>query len=106
MTTVVTLRAGHDVAYYTNGNGKAGCAGAMSYYTAGGEPPGQRAGKGAASLELTGQVDPDAIRRLYQEDISPSGEILASRRGSKPVQQREDAAVTAWMAAHPYASAI
>ena len=46
MSTNVTLHAGHDVAYFTSGQGRGGCAGAMSYYTAAGEPPGQWAGKG------------------------------------------------------------
>ena len=41
MSTNVTLHAGHDVAYFTSGQGRGGCAGAMSYYTAAGEPPGQ-----------------------------------------------------------------
>ena len=40
-----TLHAGHDVAYLTAGQHAGGCAGAMSYYTASGEPPGQWAGK-------------------------------------------------------------
>ena len=50
MSTNVTLHAGHDVAYFTLGQGRGGCAGAMSYYTAAGEPPGEWAGKGAAAL--------------------------------------------------------
>ena len=54
MTTNVTLRAGHDVAYFTRGQEAGGCAGAMSYYTAAGEPPGEWAGKGAAGLGLAG----------------------------------------------------
>ena len=41
MSTNVTLHAGHDVAYFTSGQHRGGCAGAMSYYTATGEPPGQ-----------------------------------------------------------------
>ena len=48
MTTNVTLRAGHDVAYFTRGQEAGGCAGAMSYYTAAGEPPGEWAGKARA----------------------------------------------------------
>ena len=66
MTTTTTLRAGHDVAYFTRGQGRGGCAGAMSYYTAAGEPPGLWAGKGAATLGLNGEVDPAVIGRLYQ----------------------------------------
>jgi hypothetical protein len=41
VTTNVTLHAGHDAAYFTRGQDAGGCAGAMSYYTAAGEPPGQ-----------------------------------------------------------------
>ena len=106
MSTNVTLHAGHDVAYFTRGQGRGGCAGAMSYYTAAGEPPGQWAGKGAATLGLSGQVDPDVIERLYQENIGPGGELLVKRRQSKAAEDREAAAVAAYLAAHPYASAI
>jgi hypothetical protein len=45
VTTITTLHAGHDVAYLTAGQHAGGYAGAMSYYTAAGEPPGQWAGK-------------------------------------------------------------
>ena len=105
MSANVTLHAGHDVAYFTRGQGRGGCAGAMSYYTAAGEPPGQWAGKGAAALGLSGQVDPDVIERLYQENIGPGGELLVKRRQAKKAQDREAAAVAAYLAAHPYASA-
>ena len=105
MSTNVTLHAGHDVAYFTSGQGRGGCAGAMSYYTAAGEPPGQWAGKGAAALGLAGQVDPKVIERLYQENTGPGGELLVKRRQSKKADEREQAAVMAYLAAHPYASA-
>ena len=87
MSTNVTLHAGHDVAYFTSGQGRGGCAGAMSYYTAAGEPPGEWAGKGAAGLGLNGQVDPDVIERLYQESIGPGGELLVRRRQSKATEK-------------------
>lgn len=106
MTTTVTLHKGHDVAYFTRGQGGGGCTGAMSYYTAAGEPPGQWAGKAAARLGLTGQVDPGVIERLYQQNIGPNGEVLARRRQSKAADQREDAAVSAYLAEHPFASAV
>jgi conjugative relaxase-like TrwC/TraI family protein len=105
MSTNVTLHAGHDVAYFTSGQGSGGCAGAMSYYTAAGEPPGEWAGKGAATLGLAGQVAPDVIGCLYQHNIGPSGELLVKRRRSKAAGDREQAAVTAYLVAHPYASA-
>ena len=92
MTTNVTLHAGHDVAYFTSGQGRGGCAGAMSYYIAAGEPPGEWAGKGAAALGLSGRVDPGVIGRLYQHDIGPGGELLVKRRQSKAVRDREAAA--------------
>lgn len=53
------------MAYLTAVQHAGGCVGAMSYYTASGEPPGQWAGKGAAALGLSGQVDPAVIGRLY-----------------------------------------
>jgi conjugative relaxase-like TrwC/TraI family protein len=102
----VTLHQGHDVAYFTSGQHRGGCAGAMSYYTGAGEPPGQWAGTGAAALGLRGQVDPDVIGRLYQHHIGPGGEQLVTRRQSKAAATREQAAVAAYLAAHPYASAI
>ena len=94
------------MAYFTSGRGRGGCAGAMSYYTAAGEPPGQWAGKGAAALGLAGQVAPGVIERLYQENTGPGGELLVRRRQSKKADQREQAAVAAYLAAHPYASAV
>ena len=93
------------MAYLTAGQHAGGCVGAMSYYTASGEPC-QWAGKGAAALGLTGQVDPAVIGRLYQQNIGPGGELLVNRRQSKAADEREEAAVTAYLAAHPYASAI
>ena len=94
------------MAYFTSGRGRGGCAGAMSYYTAAGEPPGQWAGKGAAALGLAGQVGPGVIERLYQENTGPGGELLVRRRQSKKADQREQAAVAVYLAAHPYASAV
>ena len=105
MSTNVTLHAGHDVAYFTRGQGRGGCAGAMSYYNAAGEPPGEWAGKGAAALGLSGVVDPDVIERLYQENTGPGGELLVKRRPSKAASDREAAALAAYRSAHPYASA-
>jgi conjugative relaxase-like TrwC/TraI family protein len=106
VTTITTLHAGHDVAYLTAGQRAGGCAGAMSYYTVSGEPPGQWAGKGAAALGLTGQVDPSVIARLYQHNIGPGGELLVKRRQSRAADEREKSAVAAYWAAHPYASAV
>ena len=107
MTTNVTLHAGHDVAYFTRGQEAGGCAGAMSYYTAAGEPPGQWAGTAARkSLGLTGQVDAGVLDRLFMKGIGPDGEILAAKRPRKDAAEREEAAVAAYRAAHPYASAV
>jgi TrwC relaxase/AAA domain len=103
---MVTLRAGHDVAYFTSGSCAGGCVGAMSYYTASGEPPGRWVGQGARSLGLDGEVDPNMIERLYQKGIGPGGEMLLRQRVPKPVREREDAAVAAFIAEHPFASAV
>jgi hypothetical protein len=105
VSTNVTLHAGHDVAYFTRGQHRGGCAGAMSYYTATGEPPGEWAGKGAAALGLSGVVDPDVIERLYQDNTGPGGQLLVKRRQPKAAADREAAAVAAYRAGHPYASA-
>jgi flagellar biosynthesis GTPase FlhF len=105
MTTNVTLRAGHDVAYFTRGQKAGGCAGAMSYYTAAGEPPGVWAGRAAARLGLAGEVDAGVVERLFMKGIAPDGELVVKRRQSKKAAEREAASVAAFLAAHPYASA-
>jgi TrwC relaxase len=61
--------------------------------------------EGRHRLGLAGMVDPDVIERLYQENTGPGGELLVRRRQSKAADQREQAAVAAHLAAHPYASA-
>src|SRR5215471_18345295 len=107
VTTNVTLHAGHDVAYFTRGQEAGGCAGAMSYYTAAGEPPGQWAGTAARkSLGLIGRVDAGVLDRLFMKGIGPDGEILAAKRQRKEAGEREEVAVAAYRAAHPYASAV
>ncbi len=50
-------------------------------------------------------MDPDVIERLYQDNTGPGGELLVKRRQSKAAADREAAAVAAYLAAHPYASA-
>ncbi len=103
MTTLVSIRKGHDVRYFTNAGG-VGCAGAMAYYTHGGEPPGQWEGKAAARLGLTGQVDPGILDRLFMENIAPTGEVLAKRHQGKDDEQAEEAAVREFSTKHFYAS--
>jgi hypothetical protein len=105
MTTMVSLRRGHDVRYFTNHGGAGGCAGAMAYYTKAGEPPDQWAGKLAVKLGLRGEVDPQVLDRLFMDNIGPGGDVLAKRhraRGDELAEQRE---VRAYRKKHPYASA-
>jgi AAA domain/TrwC relaxase len=74
----VTLRvnAGHDPEYPLRSAGSA-----VGYYLRDGkEPPGQWAGKGAAALGLTGQVDPEVYRNLFGKLIAPTGEKLYTGR--------------------------
>jgi conjugative relaxase-like TrwC/TraI family protein len=106
VTAITTLHTGHDVAYLTGGQHDGGCAGAMAYYTAAGEPPGAWAGKAAESLGLSGEVDPKVIDRLYMKGIGPDGEMLVNPRQSKKAVEREETAVAAYLAAHPYASPV
>jgi TrwC relaxase len=101
VTTIVSIKAGHDVVYYIGGSATSGCAGAMSYYTAAGEPPAQWTGRAAVRLDLNGAVDAGVIRRPYQDDIAPTGEILAGKRQPKAVREREDAAVEGYLTVHP-----
>jgi conjugative relaxase-like TrwC/TraI family protein len=108
VTTLTSLHAGHDIAYFLNGHGAGGCAGAMSYYTASGEPPGVWAGKAAAKLGLTGEVDPKVIGNLYMHGIGPGGERLRPElkaRTQKEDDEREAQLVAAFRDAHPFASA-
>jgi conjugative relaxase-like TrwC/TraI family protein len=106
VTAITTLHTGHDVAYLTGGQHDGGCAGAMAYYTAAGEPPGVWAGKAAGSLGLSGEVDPTVIDRLYMKGIGPGGEMLVKPSQSKTAAEREEAAAAAYLAAHPYASPV
>jgi conjugative relaxase-like TrwC/TraI family protein len=101
---MTTLKAGRDVRYFTQGSCAGGCVGAMSYYTASGEPPGQWSGKAAASLSLSGEVDPAVIENLYQEGVGPGGERLLRPRVPKPVRERAAVAVAGYLAEHPFAS--
>ena len=87
--------------YLTSGNAHGGNAGAMRYYTASGEPPGQWAGKGAAALGLSGEVDDKVMDRLYMEHIGPCGERLTRPRGKA---KDDDQAEAVFRAAHPFAS--
>lgn len=96
---MVTLKAGNDVAYYTRGQCHGGCVGAVAYYTAGGDPPGQWGGRAAERMGLTGQVDPEVFRRLYQDRVGPGGERLMKRR-----QGNDEAAVEKFLAENPKAS--
>jgi conjugative relaxase-like TrwC/TraI family protein len=105
VTTFVSIRKGHDVRYFTNA-GAVGCAGAMAYYTRGGEPPGQWAGKAAARLGLAGQVDPQVLDSLFMQNIAPTGEVLVRRHQGKGDEAAEEAAVRAWRKEHFYASAV
>ena len=105
MTTNTTLHAGHDVRYLTSGDARGGNAGAMRYYTALGEPPGQWAGKGAAALSLSGAVDGRVMELLYMEHVGPDGELLTRPRG-KAAAEDDDQAAAAFRAAHPFASEV
>ena len=62
-----------------------------------------REGRRRARAERPGR--PGRHRRLYQDNIGPGGELLVKRRQSKAAAEREAAAVAAYLAAHPYASA-
>src|SRR5271154_2033140 len=96
----VTIATGFDVDYYLDQVG-------VDYYlTAGGEPPGIWAGRGAEALGLSGQVggggDPakasaPVMRGLFHSAALPAGTPLgtAQRRGKCPTRaayaQVEDA---------------
>jgi hypothetical protein len=94
------LAPGHDVRYLTSGHAHGGNAGAMSYYTASGEPP----GKGSAALGLAGTVDAKVMDRLYMQHVGPDGELLTRPRGKAPAEDDDQAA--AFRAVHPFASEV
>jgi Ti-type conjugative transfer relaxase TraA len=50
------------------------------YYTGGGEPPGQWQGQGAEALGLTGKVEAEHLKGLF-EGYSPDGEALVQNAG-------------------------
>src|SRR5689334_6544941 len=102
---MLSLHTGYDTAYLTDAVGNA--AAATDYYTAAqGEPPGYWQGAGARALGLTGQVNPDVMKRLYHEDIGPDGQVLVrrQRKANYPdaggsLYERIEAAVAAQVAA-------
>jgi TrwC relaxase len=104
VSTLTSLHASHDVRYLTSGHAHGGNAGAMSYYTASGEPPGQWAGKGAAALGLSGTVDAKVMDRLYMDHIGLGGERLTRPRGKAAAEDDDQAA--AFRAAHPFWSEV
>ncbi len=91
--------------YLTSGDAHGGNAGAMRYYTASGEPPGQWAGKGAAALGLAGAVDGGVMERLYMQHVGPDGELLTRPRGNAAAED-DDQAAAAFRAVHPFASEV
>jgi conjugative relaxase-like TrwC/TraI family protein len=55
------------------------------YYLAGGEPPGQWLGSGAAALGLSGTTDPEDFRRLFA-GFGPTGRALVQNAGAEDRQ--------------------
>ena len=83
----MTVATGFDVDYYLDQVG-------VDYYlTAGGEPPGIWAGKGAAALGLRGLVGADkaskeTMRALFHYGIGPDGVPLSTRQRAPKYQAR------------------
>lgn len=100
---MLTLRAGYGVGYYTSATGGDPSAGqGVDYYlsaTAGGlgEPAGQWHGKGAAELGLSGEVDPDQMKALYEQSVAPDGSRVGKRHSmtdsKAALQAKIDAAI-------------
>jgi hypothetical protein len=70
---VLTISSGHSVDYFLN----AVATGRENYYTgavADGEPPGRWYGAGAATLGLTGEVDPQDLQAVFEHFIDPRDE--------------------------------
>ena len=69
----------HDIDYYLS---KAG--GAMHYYltpaSEGYEPPGVWVGAGARVLGLSGLVNPDVMKALYERGVAPDGRQIGRKR--------------------------
>ena len=106
MTSITSLAKGYDPRYLTEGQG-AGHAGGTRYYAeAAGEPPGRWGGQAAAQLGLQGDVDADIMQALYMDRVGPDGQRLNARQRPKyrSAEERVDRAVTAYTAAHPFAT--
>ena len=103
---MTALAKGIDPRYLTAGAG-AGHAGGTRYYSeSAGEPPGRWHGAGAMVLNLDGDVDPDTLQALFMDRVGPDGQRLDARARPKPrpSAEREDRAVAAYRAAHPFAT--
>lgn len=98
-----------DPAYFTKGSGQSRSGYYSKTAVGGGEPAGRYTGKGAAGLGLTGLVDNEDFRRLYDEDVTPSGVVLDTY-GKRPdygklaalVKVRAQEAREAYKTEHPF----
>src|SRR3954447_7697848 len=92
---MLSISSGHSAGYLTGSVG----AGREDYYTgavAEGEPPGTWHGRGAASLGLVGEVDPDVMHAVFGEFSDPRDPLFAdpetrdqaARLGRAPKQFR------------------
>jgi conjugative relaxase-like TrwC/TraI family protein len=77
LLSIGKIRAGQE-SYYS----RQVAAGRDDYYSGKGEAPGEWAGRGAASLGLEGEVDPDDFRALMGATDPGDGTALADGRGS------------------------
>ena len=80
MLTIGKLAAGQQQ-YYLN----TVAGGAEEYYTTGKEQPGRWCGTSAARLDLTGQVEPEALHRLLDHVHPATGERLTDGRSDPKV---------------------
>lgn len=72
---MLTISAGHSVDYFVDAVAK----GRENYYSgavAAGEPPGRWDGRGAESLGLSGLVDDQELRALYEHFLDPRDEAF------------------------------
>ena len=107
MSTNVTLHAGHDVAYFTSGQGprRLRRGHVVLHRGRGTARRVGREGRRGARAERPGRPGRDRAASTSRTS-GPAGNSWSSAASPRPADEREEAAVAAYLAAHPYASAV
>jgi hypothetical protein len=106
VTAIVTAVGGCDPAYPWRSAGASGKQAGSDYYLVAGEPPGRWAGRGAAELELSGQIS-EAERDAYDAVYAQTDPQTGGRLGRRPADYSKSyqATLERMLAAEPHAIA-